>query len=364
MIEKIVLCTLRDNKGATGGPGGVLFMLKCLLGTDIEGIPCEYRFNSIKFGRRFKGSLNSFFFKLKCRFEKDIYYVAHDIEAGAILSDMGKPYSLVYHNQGPIVQEKINFGRQLSDKDIRKWSDIERKAFVNARSLHFPSSGAAEMFFNNPYASCTKAEVKLGAPLYNTIPDEQSHMVSGLSEDKNTITFFSLGTLTDAKGQDRSIQFVERFLEKNKEKKVRYIVVGRGPLQQLICDKGHDMMQAFANFQFLYFDRLPHNEVAYVHEIADVYLMLHRLSIFDFATLEAMVAKTAVVLSPIGGNLDFNKQDNIVFAESDYADAVEQLSPSNIDRLQKLNFEVFNRYFSAEAFAKAYREMIKMNVGG
>lgn len=43
--------------------------------------------------------------------------------------------------------------------------------------------------------------------------------------------------------------------------------------------------------------------------------MLHRISIFDFATLEAMSQHSAVILSKIGGNLDFNMNSNVIFAE-------------------------------------------------
>lgn len=43
--------------------------------------------------------------------------------------------------------------------------------------------------------------------------------------------------------------------------------------------------------------------------------MLHRISIFDFATLEAMSQHSAIILSKIGGNLDFDMNSNIIFAE-------------------------------------------------
>ena len=362
MTKKIVLCTLRDNKGATGGPGGVLYMLSQLLGEDIDGIPCEFRFNSVAFGRRFKGWLNRIFFRLRCKMEGNAFYVAHDIEAGAILASLGKPYSLVYHNQGPIVQEKVNFGRVISGNQLKYWKSTERNAFTGAKTLHFPSSGAANMFFDNVYASCNREEVSLGVPLYNTIPNEKPKDVEGLKRKDDTLTFFSLGTMTEAKGQDQAIQFVESYIEKNVGKKVRYIIVGRGPLQQQVCSKGEEMMQHYSNFEFVYFNSLEHSQVAYVHEIADVYLMLHRLSIFDFATLEAMLAKTAVVLSPVGGNVDFDKKENVIFASGDYSEAISRLTSDEIDRQKQLNHDTFQQYFSSVAFAEAYRQMIRKNI--
>ena len=44
-IKEIVFLTLRDNNGATGGPGGVLFLQKQMLGEKLLGIPCKYQFN-------------------------------------------------------------------------------------------------------------------------------------------------------------------------------------------------------------------------------------------------------------------------------------------------------------------------------
>ena len=339
-------------------------MLSQTLGAYIDGIPCEYQFNTIrtiKF-RNLISRINRFIFRLRCKIDCDTYYVTHDIETGAILAKLGKPYSLVYHNQGPIIQEKYNFGSKLSEEKLKYWKTCERLAFLGAKSLHFPSSGAAEMFFSNIYASCKKNEVNLSVPLYNTIPNENIKPVSGLDKKGDTLTFFSLGSLTEAKGQDRSILFIEKYLETYVGQNIRYIVVGKGPLEQLICKKGAELMKLYPNFEFVYYNSLRHSEVAYVHEISDVYLMLHRLSIFDFATLEAMFAKTAVVLSPVGGNIDFNKNDNIIFASGDYYTAIAQITAKEINKLKLLNYETYQRYFSASAFSIAYKEIVRKNI--
>ena len=89
--------------------------------------------------------------------------------------------------------------------------------------------------------------------------------------------------------------------------------------------------------------------------------MLHRLSIFDFATLEAMSQGTAILLSPIGGNMDINKEANILYITDNYKEGIHKLLNSNIDLLKEKNKHVFETYFSKAAFKNEYIKMIDLN---
>lgn len=357
MTKKIVFCTLRNNRGATGGPGGVLYMLKILIGNTLDGISCIYRFNTINRSGFVYWLLNHFIFALKGIFEKDTYYVTHDIQAACILAFLRKDYILVYHNQGPIIYERMNFGKVFSPFALTCWKIIERKAFLNAKSLHFPSNGAAEMYFSNEYATCKQDEVYLAQPLFNTIPHSVSKPIEGLKLQAGVITFYSVGALTEAKGQDLSIGFINNFLRHCGGCLVRYIVIGKGPLENSVCEVGNKLMEEYSNFQFVHYQFLPHSQVMYVHEISDVYLMLHRLSIFDFATLEAMASGSALVLSSVGGNMDFQKKNNVILYD-DCIHTIENILNSDINALKRLNKEVFDEYFSNEAFRRMYFYLI------
>lgn len=362
-MKKIVICALRDNKGATGGPGGVVYMISTVLGRWYDSHEIDYRFNKFRFGGRFRRFLNKGYFLFKCLFEKNTFYICHDIESASILACLNKDYSLVYHNQGPIVQELLNLGLELSESSRKKIANREKNAFTKAKSLHFPSQGAAEMYFNNSFASCLKEEVNIGFPLYNTIPIEKGEPIQGLSLDLTKLTFFSLGTLTDAKGQDLSMRFMKYYMNENPNENVRYIVVGKGPLEEELKRKANELASIYPNFEYIYYPSLSHPEVMFVHEIADVYIMLHRISIFDFATLEAMSSHTAIVLSPIGGNVDFNKADNIIYVnENDEATAIKRINKETCALLKDLNYNVYREFFSEETFKKAYQKLISNNI--
>lgn len=364
MIKKVIFCTLRNNRGATGGPGGVLFMLKEYINSPKdEPLQFKYRFNSIS--RNLKGYayyLNRLLFVFKAMFERNAYYIAHDIDSAYLLSKLHKPYSLVYHQQGPSVQELINFGNNLSPEIIKKIQHKEKKAFTKAYSIHFPSYGAETMYFTNEYKSCSKDEVNIGVPLYNAIPPSNIKKVNDITADKNTLTFFSLGTLTPAKGQDNVIEFFKLYMPLTSTP-IRYIIVGNGPLKALLLEKCEELSNKFSNFTYYFFERLEHDEVMFLHNISDIYIMMHRLSIFDFATLEAMSQDNAIILSKIGGNLDFNKRDNIIYVHNNnYREAIKELQERDLNTLKKLNKEIYNEYFSINAFRINYLKLIHYNL--
>lgn len=362
MIKQIIISTLRDNKGATGGPGGVLYMLKEIVGNSINNdIPCKYEFNTISMNIIGKKLLNKFFFILKALTRKKSFYVVHDIDAAYILAKLKVKYSLIYHNQGPITQEALNFGVKLTKSKIEKNKKKEKIAFINAVSLHFPSIGASNMYFTNEYRACELSETNIKEPLYNTIPNSSIIKLDNLKQEDDILTLFSLGTLTLAKGQDRVIDFIEDFL-KIYISPIRYIIVGNGPLKDTLINRLNELVSLYPSFNYYYKERLSHSEVMYIHSISDVYIMLHRLSIFDFATLEAMSQDTAIVLSPIGGNIDFDKKNNIIYVSNNSKEEVLKLIKADINLLKKENRNVFETYFSIDAFRKEYIDMINTNI--
>lgn len=364
MIKKVIFCTLRNNKGATGGPGGVLYMLKEYINSPKdEPLQFKYRFNTIY--RNIKGYayyLNRLFFVLKAMFERNAYYITHDVDSAYLLSRLHKKYSLVYHQQGPLVQEIKYSGYNLSPEKAKKIQHKEKEAFTKAYSIHFPSYGAEMMYFTNEYKSCTSDEVNIGIPLYNAIPTSNIKRVNDITEDKNKLTFFSLGTLTPAKGQDNVIDFFYQYMPLASNP-IRYIIVGKGPLKTLLLEKCEDLAHKFPNFTYHYFESLDHDEVMFLHNISDIYIMMHRLSIFDFATLEAMSQDNAIILSKVGGNLDFNKKDNIIYVDNNnYRKAIKELQERDLNTLKRLNKEVYNEYFSINAFKNNYLRLIHYNL--
>ena len=86
--------------------------------------------------------------------------------------------------------------------------------------------------------------------------------------------------------------------------------------------------------------------------------MRHRVSIFDFSTLEAMYHKKPVILSDIEGNDEFNKEKNICMISDQYSiDRIsEYIEQKNING--KLNYDVYQSYFSEDKFVERYHSFM------
>ena len=67
-----------------------------------------------------------------------------------------------------------------------------------------------------------------------------------------------------------------------------------------------------------------------------------------------MSQRSAIILSKVGGNVDFDKNNNIIFAEDIYSGKI-LLKSIDLESLKERNFQVFVEYFSKEAFIKQYR---------
>ena len=361
-FNKIVFCTLRDNRGATGGPGGVLFLQKELIGNHLLHYQCEYWFNRFTKKSKFRNKLNEVNLIIKAIFTRKAYFIAHDVKSAYILARLGKSYSVIFHHQGPLVEEYANLGVKINDRisgSLKLW---EKEGFVNALSVHFPSRGAADMYFQSDKASVERSFVNVGEPLFNVIlPSKITKPIDfQLEKEKDVLTFFSLGTLTIAKGQDQTAQFLSTFL-KHYNGNVRYIIVGKGPLKNQLISSLDKICSHYSNFKYHYIESVPHPTVMYIHQIADVYIMMHRISIFDFATLEAMSQGSAIVLSKVGGNTDFNKEQNVIFAE-DAINNMAAFAKTNFEQLKLKNKEVFETYFSKEAYCRQYVKFVERYV--
>lgn len=373
-ISKIHCITYRPEApfGGRGGAGAVVSAMKAILGNKFGGKNIIYSFserdgvwhtakNKFFNKRRFPVTFsehsdlinlwaNFVFVRDLTRKEKAVY-ITHEYGTAFALSVLGKKYVLVLHSQGPRVEEKLKLGENLSFMAKKIINHCEKTAIKNATKVYFPSKGAENSFFNSSFCKINKKQIKIGRPLYNTLYVDVEPSVVDEIQALTGIKFISVGTCTEAKGFDNTINYLGKLLE-NYRGEISWIWVGKGPLEQKVEKIADDLAQKFKNFKFIHFRKIAYSQVQFLLQNADIYIMLHRKSIFDLATLEAMKAGCALILSPLEGNLEFNVCDNVLFADENTS-----LDFQKIDILKERNKIAYEKYFSNQNFKEEYEQV-------
>lgn len=344
--------------GGKGGGSAVMSMCYELL-KDCKNITFSFQ------DRRYykHNALNTlwgayYFTKEKTKHDSsETLYITHDEDTAFALYILGKRYVLIHHLQGSRIDEIYKYKVAVSKKNIRLLMATEAIAFRNAIFVCFPSDGAIREFFNSKNRWIFKFSI--GPILYNTVFEPKIiRNIKQIKSEANTITLLSVGQMFYPKGMDLLPVFYNNLLDSYPNKSFRAILIGNGELKPKIMHELNKLSARHANFSYIQYDKLSHEELSYLQKISDAYVMLHRISIFDLSTLEMMMMGKAVILSRQGGNLSFNKKGNIIF--TDGINLPPNLSLSELKHYGELNRKVFETYFSKKVFKKEYISMISL----
>jgi hypothetical protein len=135
-------------------------------------------------------------------------------------------------------------------------------------------------------------------------------------------------------------------------------MVGKSKLEKEILKKLEGLKIKYDNFDYMHIEKCSYPQMQYLQDISDVYLMLHRISIFDLTTLKVMKKGKCIILSDVGGNPEFNKENNIILCDN-YEQCANDFINCNLDKLSIKNKEVYNQYFSQEQFKINYLIIMK-----
>ncbi|MCH5249282.1 MAG: glycosyltransferase [Lachnospiraceae bacterium] len=360
-IEEICFVSYGFNeskeKNITGGPSGAICMQKHHLRDCYKGIKlCYPYFDDTKeqlLADRFPHITDAVIKARRLGQKKqNAIYIVNDIFSAFGLFLAGVNYLLIFHAQGDIVREMVRWGTNLSELEKKLFHDVEITTVRYANRVLFPSIGA-EKYFRESFSD--ELEFRTGLPLYNTINEIPTiEPMEGIVRDDSYITFLSIGQMTVLKGMDRIPDFIKEYADYS-GKKVRWICVADGVLKNQVRNQMEGIMKQNRQIDFVNIDsKVSHGKIFYLMNICDVYLMLHRVSIFDFSTLEAMYNRKPIILSNISGNDEFNKEDNIMLLEDDHD--MERVGRYIDNRLYfgNLNYQVYQKYFSEEPFKTRY----------
>lgn len=354
----------KDKSRVMGGPIGAVNMQRLLLGETIGDLSVECMMFPETWEARFDEMFNKYEYALfasrwiaEDARRGDAVYISNDVFSACALARCKQKYIFIYHGQGDFVGDLNAFGVHLTEQEKKFITWAEKEAIENSFRTYFPSIGARKHFLNT---ISQKINVAFTEPLYNCIYDYPTENIEYKNDD-GYLSFLSIGQMTRLKGMDRIPLFLER-IRKCTGKRIRWTVVADGELKREIIDKIKIISEQNGgkeNFDYKIIDEfITHKEIYALMSQCDIYLMLHRISIFDFSTIEAMYMGKAIILSDIAGNDEFNIDNNILMVNENLQDSDIVSFVQNMDSYGMKNRRVYDENFSVNKFKERYYKVI------
>lgn len=354
-----------SKKKRTGGTTGAVNMQRILLGNQYKGIPIECMIFPKTWKTGFSELFNKYHYVLfSARFlaldaqKNDAIYIANDVFTACALARYRQKYILVYHGQGDFVSDLNAFGAQLTEREKQFITYVEKEAIRHSYKTFFPSKGARIHFLNT---ISEKIDFKDNLPLYNSIYDfpEENYEKH---KHGNKLIFFSVGQMTRLKGMDRIPDFLNR-VRVSTGKKIYWRVVANGEMKENVKNQIKDINEALDDDKKIEFEIIDylvdHQKIYQLMAESDIYIMLHRISIFDFSTLEAMYMGKPIILSNVAGNDEFNVENNILLISETTSDAEIRSFIEQKEDYGVKNRKVYDMYFSTNVFRERYYKVFQ-----
>lgn len=369
VIKRIVLvgslfCERSKNR-IMGGTTGAVNMQRLLLGDKIDGLCVECMIFPEKREVRFDEMFNRYEYALfSSRWiaedarRGDAVYISNDVFSACALAMCKQKYIFIYHGQGDFVSDMNAFGAQLTEQEKKFITWVEKTGMENSFKTYFPSIGARKHFL-----STVSQEIKVGfsEPLYNCIYDYPTEG-SVCKKDDGYLSFLSIGQMTKLKGMDRIPSFLER-IRRCTGRRIKWTVVADGELKEQVVNEMKAISERNGGKENIDYEIIEkyvtHKEIYALMMKCDIYIMLHRVSIFDFSTIEAMYMKKAIILSEVAGNDEFNIDNNILMVNETLQDDNIVSFIKNMEGYGEKNRRVYDERFSIGKFRERYYNAIR-----
>jgi len=304
-----------------------------------------------------------FFTIRKIKINNYNHVISHDIFISLIIIIFYKWIKVtnIYHGQGSLYYEHTKLLWYKQSFLLKKLLNlIEYVVYNNCYLIWFPSNWACEALLNTntnliKIIDKRKKDIKI---LYNSI-DTNLLPVVNVEIEKNIIkdwyNFVSIWAVNDAKWIDKIPQFLSNL--KNNWIKFKWILIWRPG------DKKNDLENNIINtgiqdYVYWYDKWLNKSEIYSLLSKTDFYIMFHRYSIFDLATLESMFFWNIPILSNIWGNKEVIVDNNWLLIDENNISNIDWfinfIKKNDIKKLKEINKHVIINHFSNENFIKNY----------
>ena len=365
-------------KGPCGGAGGVsyrlmkanekyrlfeetvfIFLDKCISSSEGEIVA-----SSVPIKQQL-AELEGLYLKLDriLEFNVDDYFAFHDLESFVAMKQ-ALPWIdktlVMYHQQGSIYSESIFMGNDPDERYAEFCFDLTRIAVEQSQLFGFPSHGAKRALMETLPEICPFLDKKQEIIIYNGCSPEitsKNSALEGLFEMLKQVRgdiFVTVATLNEAKGVERLPAFFKEY-GKNVEDYF-WIVIGDGAKREELS-KGLEDLEGHV----LWLDvPIDNQDVLRLYNESDYYILAHRFSIFDYATIEAMHMGCIPILTPVGGNMEMITEENGYFLDDALSGEgfIEWKKKQNIAELKERNRKIAGERFSEYSMLKAYYDTV------
>lgn len=315
----------------------------------------------VKAVRQFLESLND-----KYHFDSTDCFVFHDIESSG---EFVKLYHftntvLVYHQQGNLYYEQTAMGMPESVSYHKYLNKYVANTMNRTEKVCFPSIGAKECFFSSDSEMEKLVSKKEFDILYNgfakpdALPPSQDETVNttlNTIDALKGLKLITVANLNEAKGVERIPTLLG---ELKKKMDFKWILIGNGAKREEVDNEIH---RAEIEDNTIWIkNSIAHNDILRLFEKTDVYILMHRFSIFDYATLEAMAYYNIPILSDVGGNREVIIDNNglLVTDVTDAQQIINYLMTADIEKTKEKNAEVYEKHFNDKVFLAGYEKEI------
>lgn len=319
----------------------------------------------IKMEKMYKGlekyldSLN-----LEFAFDEDDVFICHDFRIARAFTRKFrfKKCAFVFHMQGSIYNEWYAETGIKSYVMHKYYNDTFSEICKRVKFLCFPSKGAEESLLESEPSAFNDVKRVKTKYLYNGVDCtnvDKDAVVDWVKEIQklSCIKLVTVANLNVAKAVER----IPEYLNAIKQAGIpfKWILVGNGvkatEVEQQVKKYGLEMDLVWKR------NGVPHDEVMQLFSVTDFYILLHKYSIFDLSTLEAMHYGNIPILTPVGGNNEVIIDNNGLFV-CEFGNAssfIELVKKSDLESLKAKNVEIQNSKFGDWAFLHRYVELCK-----
>ena len=123
---------------------------------------------------------------------------------------------------------------------------------------------------------------------------DRSKMRDELKLDKDDLAVFFVGRLSPEKNPDVFVKVAANVLSHNKNKNIKFYIIGDGPMRPKIDKQLHDIHNS--NITYLGYQ----SEIARYLSVADIFVLPSEIEGFPLSILEAMAMEVVVIASRVG----------------------------------------------------------------